>query len=130
MNSSYRIVSDLLRAWRAADPGAPSIAHTAWRGRDLRPARAVQIRSPSAARAGTIGAHTTRRTRTMAGRLDGKVAVITGGGKGIGRAAGRRFLAEGAAVVLADINAETAEETMALARQDGHAQRVHFVRVD
>ena len=66
----------------------------------------------------------------MAGRLDGKVAVITGGGNGIGRATVRRFLAEGAAVVLADINADTADETVALARQDGHAQRVHGVRTD
>jgi NAD(P)-dependent dehydrogenase (short-subunit alcohol dehydrogenase family) len=33
-------------------------------------------------------------------------------------------------VVVADINAETAAETVALARQDGHCQRVHFVRTD
>lgn len=66
----------------------------------------------------------------MAGRLEGKVAVITGGGNGIGRATVRRFLAEGAAVVLADMNEATAEETVALGRQDGHGARLRFVRTD
>ena len=37
-------------------------------------------------------------------RLRDKVAVITGGGSGIGRAAARRFVAEGAKVVVAEIN--------------------------
>lgn len=37
-------------------------------------------------------------------RLQGKVAVITGAGSGIGRAAAERFVAEGASVVGADIN--------------------------
>ena len=37
-------------------------------------------------------------------RLSGKVAVITGGAGGIGRAAGRLFAAEGARVLLADVN--------------------------
>ena len=36
--------------------------------------------------------------------LGGKVAVVTGGGGGIGRALGERFLAEGMKVVLADID--------------------------
>jgi NAD(P)-dependent dehydrogenase (short-subunit alcohol dehydrogenase family) len=40
----------------------------------------------------------------MAGRLDGKVAVVTGGASGIGAATCRRFVAEGARVVVADLN--------------------------
>lgn len=38
----------------------------------------------------------------MAGRLEGRVAVITGAGSGIGRATALRFAAEGAAVVIID----------------------------
>jgi 3-oxoacyl-[acyl-carrier protein] reductase len=42
----------------------------------------------------------------VTGRLDGRVAVITGGGSGIGLECARRFVREGARVVLADRNAE------------------------
>lgn len=66
----------------------------------------------------------------MAGRLDGKVAVITGGGNGIGRAAVLRFLAEGARVVIADVNEVTGGETLALAQQASHAAAARFVRTD
>lgn len=45
------------------------------------------------------------------GRLEGLVAVITGAGRGIGRAAAIGFAEEGAEVVAADIRAESAEET-------------------
>lgn len=38
------------------------------------------------------------------GRLDGKVAVVTGGASGIGRASARRFASEGASVVVADLD--------------------------
>jgi len=40
----------------------------------------------------------------MAGRIEGKVAVVTGGASGIGLAIARRFVAEGARVVLGDID--------------------------
>lgn len=66
----------------------------------------------------------------MAGRLEGKVAVITGGGNGIGRATVLRFLAEGARVVVADLNEETGRETMELAAKAGAGDRARFVRAD
>lgn len=39
----------------------------------------------------------------MSGRLEGKVAIVTGGSRGTGEATARRFVREGASVVLADI---------------------------
>ena len=42
-------------------------------------------------------------------RLENKVAIITGAGSGIGRASALRFASEGAAVVVADLNTETAQ---------------------
>lgn len=45
------------------------------------------------------------------GLLDGKVAIVTGGGGGIGRGVSERFGAEGARVVVAEIETERAEQT-------------------
>jgi NAD(P)-dependent dehydrogenase (short-subunit alcohol dehydrogenase family) len=47
------------------------------------------------------------------GRLDGKVAVITGGGSGIGRVASLLFASEGASVVVADVVTDRAESAAA-----------------
>ena len=43
--------------------------------------------------------------------LEGRVAVVTGGARGIGRAIGTRFLEQGATVVIADRDVATAEAT-------------------
>lgn len=56
----------------------------------------------------------------MDGLVQGKVALITGAGSGVGRAAVLLFGEHGAKVVAADINAANAEETVALAKAAGH----------
>ncbi|HEX9122984.1 MAG TPA: 3-oxoacyl-ACP reductase family protein [Actinomycetota bacterium] len=58
------------------------------------------------------------------GRLDGKVAVITGAGRGIGRATALRFGREGAAVVVNEVDAGPAEETAATIRDAGGSAAV------
>jgi NAD(P)-dependent dehydrogenase (short-subunit alcohol dehydrogenase family) len=55
----------------------------------------------------------------MGERLRGKVAFITGGGMGIGRAAAVRFAEEGARVIVADIDAPSAQETARLVEKAG-----------
>jgi NAD(P)-dependent dehydrogenase (short-subunit alcohol dehydrogenase family) len=57
--------------------------------------------------------------KNMSSRLQGKVAVITGGSNGMGRASVLRFLAEGCKVVFVDINDAAAEEVLALAKAAG-----------
>jgi NAD(P)-dependent dehydrogenase (short-subunit alcohol dehydrogenase family) len=62
------------------------------------------------------------------GRLDGKVAVVTGAASGIGRASAIRFASEGAAVVVTDLNAQGGDETVAECKRAGG--RAVFCRVD
>lgn len=55
----------------------------------------------------------------MPGRLQDKVAIVSGGATGMGGASSRLFAAEGAQVAIVDRNAEAAEETAAAIRADG-----------
>ncbi len=67
---------------------------------------------------------------SSAGRLADKVAVITGGASGMGKATVLRFLHEGAKVVVADFNAATGAEVMSEAHAEGFADAVRFVKTD
>lgn len=53
------------------------------------------------------------------GMLDGKIAIITGSGRGIGAAAAHLFAAEGASVVVSDLDPNPAEETAGAIRNAG-----------
>jgi NAD(P)-dependent dehydrogenase (short-subunit alcohol dehydrogenase family) len=55
----------------------------------------------------------------MTGMLDGKVALVTGGGNGIGREAALAFAREGARVAVADYEAASAGETVAMINAGG-----------
>ena len=52
-------------------------------------------------------------------RLEGKVALITGAGSGIGRGTARLLASEGAAIAVADLNGETADQTTAQITEAG-----------
>jgi NAD(P)-dependent dehydrogenase (short-subunit alcohol dehydrogenase family) len=53
------------------------------------------------------------------GRLNGKVAIITGAASGIGRATAARFAGEGAAVVVGDLNLEGGESAVRECKENG-----------
>ena len=62
------------------------------------------------------------------GQLDGKVALITGAGSGIGRASALVFAREGAKVALADIVVEGGEETVRMVKEAGG--EAFFIKAD
>jgi NAD(P)-dependent dehydrogenase (short-subunit alcohol dehydrogenase family) len=55
----------------------------------------------------------------MAGRLEGKIALVTGGSSGIGRASALTFAREGAKVVVADVDVEGGEGTAQMIEKNG-----------
>ena len=64
----------------------------------------------------------------MAGRVEGKVALVTGGASGIGRATALTFAREGAKLVIADINADGGHQTVHMITENGG--EATFVQVD
>jgi NAD(P)-dependent dehydrogenase (short-subunit alcohol dehydrogenase family) len=64
----------------------------------------------------------------MANTLASKVALVTGGGTGIGRASSIAFAREGAKVVVADVNTETGEQVARSIRDSGG--NAIFVKAD
>lgn len=59
----------------------------------------------------------------MPGRLEGKVAIVTGGAGGFGKGIAEKFIAEGAKVVIADFAEEAGQKTAAEVKAE-------FVRTD
>ncbi|HEV8678926.1 MAG TPA: SDR family oxidoreductase [Stellaceae bacterium] len=68
-------------------------------------------------------------TPLAAFRLDGQVAAVTGGARGIGRAAAAALAAAGAAIAIFDRDAATAETTAQAIAADGASVSVHAVEV-
>ncbi len=76
--------------------------------------------------AGTV--FTTYFSVEMSRLVEGKVALVTGAATGIGRASALLFAREGARVVVSDVNAEAARETVEKISKDGG--QAHFVQTD
>src|SRR5690606_26196962 len=84
---------------------------------------AAELTRASTRRNGTDPA---RRTRM--GRLEGKLALISGGARGLGRAMAEEFVAEGARVMIGDVLEDTAAETAGALGERARAIRLDVTR--
>jgi NAD(P)-dependent dehydrogenase (short-subunit alcohol dehydrogenase family) len=64
----------------------------------------------------------------MAGHVEGKVALVTGGASGIGRATALAFAREGAKLIIADMNADGGQQSVHMITENGG--EATFVQVD
>ena len=64
----------------------------------------------------------------MPGTLDGKVALVTGGASGIGRATALTFAREGAKLIIADVDVDGGQQTVHMITENGGDAT--FVQVD
>src|SRR5215469_13843941 len=90
-----------------------------------RPSQRGYCRWPAVRPAAKRGPKETRNQRADPMKdFAGKIAVVTGGGSGMGRELVRQLAAEGASVAMCDVSMQTMEETKALCEKDGLPQGV------
>lgn len=75
----------------------------------------------------------TSQAQKMVGRLEGRVAIVTGASSGLGRAISQRYASEGAKVVCSDLRAEPPNETDGAATHEAivkNGGQAIFVKTD